>query len=172
MATAGLSRKTKLGATAKAAMAAAASNGHATKMIYYFGRTKTEGTGKQKQLLGGKGANLAEMTSIGLPVPPGFTITTEVCDLYYKSGRKLPAGEASLPYAMAGDDKGRIWVAETGVRPNRLVAFDPSAGKFTLMVDTEGGDQPNTIRHMVFSRPEREIWYGTDRNTIGRLEVP
>ena len=61
-------------------------------MIYYFGRTKTEGSGKQKMLLGGKGANLAEMTSIGLPVPPGFTITTEVCDLYYKSGRKLPAG--------------------------------------------------------------------------------
>ena len=68
------------------------SNGKATKMIYYFGRTKTEGNGKQKMLLGGKGANLAEMTSIGLPVPPGFTITTEVCDLYYKSGRKLPAG--------------------------------------------------------------------------------
>ncbi len=61
-------------------------------MIYYFGRTKTEGKGNQKLLLGGKGANLAEMTSIGLPVPPGFTITTEVCDLYYKSGRKLPAG--------------------------------------------------------------------------------
>jgi pyruvate,orthophosphate dikinase len=63
-----------------------------TKMIYYFGKTKTEGDGKQKQLLGGKGANLADMTSIGLPVPPGFTITTEVCDLYYKSGRKLPDG--------------------------------------------------------------------------------
>ena len=63
-----------------------------TKMIYYFGKTKTEGKGNQKTLLGGKGANLAEMTSIGLPVPPGFTITTEVCDLYYKSGRKLPAG--------------------------------------------------------------------------------
>jgi len=67
-------------------------NGRAPKMIYYFGRTKTEGNGQQKSLLGGKGANLAEMTSIGLPVPPGFTITTEVCDLYYKSGRKLPPG--------------------------------------------------------------------------------
>ena len=65
---------------------------NSTKMIYYFGKTKTEGNGKQKTLLGGKGANLAEMTSIGLPVPPGFTITTEVCDLYYKSGRKLPEG--------------------------------------------------------------------------------
>jgi pyruvate, orthophosphate dikinase len=63
-----------------------------TKMIYYFGKTKTEGKGNQKTLLGGKGANLAEMTSIGLPVPPGFTITTEVCDLYYKNGRKLPPG--------------------------------------------------------------------------------
>jgi pyruvate,orthophosphate dikinase len=70
----------------------ARTNGQAPKMIYYFGRTKTEGKGHQKDLLGGKGANLAEMTSIGLPVPPGFTITTEVCDLYYKSGRKLPPG--------------------------------------------------------------------------------
>jgi pyruvate, orthophosphate dikinase len=86
MATA-VTRKTK-----SSSSDASSSNGHPPKMIYYFGRTKTEGSGKQKQLLGGKGANLAEMTSIGLPVPPGFTITTEVCDLYYKSGRKLPSG--------------------------------------------------------------------------------
>jgi pyruvate, orthophosphate dikinase len=62
------------------------------KMIYYFGKTKTDGTGVSKQILGGKGTNLADMTSIGLPVPPGFTITTECCDLYYKSGGKLPPG--------------------------------------------------------------------------------
>ena len=61
-----------------------------TKMVYYFGKNKTEGKGKSKVLLGGKGVNLAEMTSIGLPVPPGFTITTEVCDAYYKAGKKLP----------------------------------------------------------------------------------
>jgi pyruvate,orthophosphate dikinase len=91
MATAGLTRKTKPSTTSDASRSST-SNGQPTKLIYYFGRTKTEGNGKQKQLLGGKGANLAEMTSIGLPVPPGFTITTEVCDLYYKSGRKLPAG--------------------------------------------------------------------------------
>ena len=48
-----------------------------SKMVYYFGRNVSEGDGSQKQLLGGKGANLAEMSSIGLPVPPGFTITTE-----------------------------------------------------------------------------------------------
>ncbi|MEM1211833.1 MAG: PEP/pyruvate-binding domain-containing protein, partial [Planctomycetota bacterium] len=62
------------------------------KMVYYFGKTKTDGNAKQKELLGGKGANLADMTSIGLPVPAGFTCTTECCDQYYKQGRKLPAG--------------------------------------------------------------------------------
>jgi pyruvate, orthophosphate dikinase len=60
------------------------------KMTYYFGKTKTEGRGVGKKILGGKGLNLAEMTAIGLPVPPGFTITTEVCDQYYKLGEKLP----------------------------------------------------------------------------------
>ena len=62
------------------------------KMTYYFGKTRTDGTGQQKQLLGGKGANLADMTGIDLPVPPGFTITTECCAAYYESGKKLPAG--------------------------------------------------------------------------------
>jgi pyruvate,orthophosphate dikinase len=61
-----------------------------SKMIYYFGKTRTDGGSEQKALLGGKGANLAEMTSIGLPVPPGMTITTEVCDLYYKNDKRLP----------------------------------------------------------------------------------
>lgn len=64
----------------------------ANKMVYYFGKSKTEGKGQSKQVLGGKGINLAEMTRIGLPVPPGFTITTEVCDAYYKAGEKLPSG--------------------------------------------------------------------------------
>src|SRR5690606_30234364 len=62
------------------------------KHVYYFGATKTEGDASMKALLGGKGANLADMTSIGLPVPPGFTITTEVCDAYYKAGQQMPPG--------------------------------------------------------------------------------
>ncbi|QDU33595.1 Pyruvate, phosphate dikinase [Poriferisphaera corsica] len=61
-------------------------------LVYYFGKTKTDGDGTMKELLGGKGANLAEMTSIGLPVPAGFTITTECCAAYYKNGRKFPTG--------------------------------------------------------------------------------
>ena len=63
-----------------------------TKYVYFFGSGEAEGDGKQKELLGGKGAGLAEMTKIGLPVPAGFTITTEVCDLYYKNGKKYPEG--------------------------------------------------------------------------------
>ena len=62
----------------------------ATKYVYSFGK-KTDGNAKMKNLLGGKGANLAEMASIGLPVPGGFTITTDVCVEYYKNNRKYPA---------------------------------------------------------------------------------
>jgi pyruvate,orthophosphate dikinase len=62
------------------------------KNVYYFGKSKTEGNAKMKLLLGGKGANLADMTSIGLPVPPGFTITTDTCAAYYKAGKRLPHG--------------------------------------------------------------------------------
>ncbi|MBI5078843.1 hypothetical protein HZB08_02355, partial [Candidatus Saganbacteria bacterium] len=61
------------------------------KFIYYFGDGKAEGKGNMTDLLGGKGAGLAEMTNSGVPVPPGMTITTEVCGLYYKNNRKIPA---------------------------------------------------------------------------------
>ncbi|MBN2136495.1 MAG: pyruvate, phosphate dikinase [Sedimentisphaerales bacterium] len=64
----------------------------ADKRVYFFGGGKAEGNAKMKELLGGKGANLAEMTSLGVPVPPGFTIATKVCGEYYKSGGKWPAG--------------------------------------------------------------------------------
>ncbi len=60
------------------------------KRVYYFGKTRSEGSKEMKELLGGKGANLAEMTSIGLPVPPGFTITTESCAEYNQLGCQLP----------------------------------------------------------------------------------
>ncbi|MCH7702112.1 MAG: pyruvate, phosphate dikinase [Planctomycetes bacterium] len=63
-----------------------------TRWIYSFGKGRAEGKGNQKALLGGKGAGLAQMTSIGLPVPAGFTITTEACAHYYQSSRRWPAG--------------------------------------------------------------------------------
>jgi pyruvate,orthophosphate dikinase len=60
------------------------------KFVYFFGAGKAEGHGEMRDLLGGKGAGLAEMTRIGLPVPAGFTITTEACDYYFKHGNKYP----------------------------------------------------------------------------------
>ncbi len=64
----------------------------AKKKVYFFGSGKAEGNAKMKELLGGKGANLAEMTNLGVPVPPGFTIATSVCDEYYRAGGKWPEG--------------------------------------------------------------------------------
>jgi pyruvate,orthophosphate dikinase len=61
------------------------------KWVYFFGAGKAEGDGEWRELLGGKGAGLAEMTKIGLPVPAGFTISTETCDYFYKNGKKYPA---------------------------------------------------------------------------------
>ncbi|MDR3312213.1 MAG: pyruvate, phosphate dikinase [Spirochaetaceae bacterium] len=60
------------------------------QFVYFFGQGKAEGEAKMKDLLGGKGANLAEMTNLGIPVPPGFTISTEVCRLFYEKNRKYP----------------------------------------------------------------------------------
>src|SRR5882762_8277027 len=67
-----------------------ATNSRSAKYVYLFGNKKADGDGSMKPLLGGKGANLAEMTRIGLPVPPGFTITTEVCTYYYDNKRTYP----------------------------------------------------------------------------------
>ncbi|MHA1189269.1 MAG: pyruvate, phosphate dikinase [Alphaproteobacteria bacterium] len=63
-----------------------------TKWVYTFGDGEAEGTAQLRELLGGKGANLAEMATLGLPVPPGFTISTEVCTAYYKDDERLPDG--------------------------------------------------------------------------------
>lgn len=60
------------------------------KSVYFFSKDQTDGNAKMKEILGGKGANLAEMTSLGLPVPPGFTISTEVCQAFYDNNQTLP----------------------------------------------------------------------------------
>lgn len=76
------------------------------KYVYSFGAGKSEGDGSMKELLGGKGANLAEMASLGLPVPPGFTITTECCVDYFRNGSELPAGvEKQVKTALAKVEK-------------------------------------------------------------------
>src|ERR687887_726419 len=61
------------------------------KYVYFFGNGRADGNRNMKDILGGKGSGLAEMTNAALPVPPGFTISTEVCNIYYEQNRKIPA---------------------------------------------------------------------------------
>lgn len=76
------------------------------KYVYFFGGNKADGRAEMKNLLGGKGANLAEMVNLGIPVPPGFTITTEVCTLYYKNNKNYPKElKAQVDAALAKVEK-------------------------------------------------------------------
>lgn len=82
------------------------SSAKAKKYVYFYGSGKADGKAEMKNLLGGKGANLAEMSNLGLPVPPGFTITTEVCTLYYANNRRYPSElKAQVDSAMAKIEK-------------------------------------------------------------------
>ena len=104
---AGTAAKAKKTARAAKPAKRAAAKGAATsgKFVYLFGK-KTDGNGTMKPLLGGKGANLAEMCRIGLPVPPGFTITTEVCTYYYDHKRSYPpALKAQMQAGVAALEK-------------------------------------------------------------------
>src|SRR3954466_1127772 len=87
-----MAKKTSAKKSAKkpAKPAATKSTAKSAKYVYTWGAGKADGNGTMKALLGGKGANLAEMSRIGLPVPPGFTITTEVCTYYYANKRTYP----------------------------------------------------------------------------------
>ena len=81
---------------------ASGSKSKGTKYVYAWGNGRADGNGSMRDLLGGKGANLGEMARIGLPVPPGFTITTEVCNYYYANKRTYPAAlKAQVAAAMA-----------------------------------------------------------------------
>jgi pyruvate,orthophosphate dikinase len=86
----------------RSALKSKARPGKSRRNVYYFGDGKADGAGSMKPLLGGKGANLAEMTRIGLPVPPGFTITTEVCTYFSENKRTYPKGlEPEVEAALA-----------------------------------------------------------------------
>ncbi len=77
-----------------------------SKWVYFFGEGKAEGTGKMKELLGGKGAGLAEMTNLKIPVPPGFTITTDVCTYYYQNKNSYPGDlDPQVREALEGVEK-------------------------------------------------------------------
>ncbi len=107
------------------------------KMVYFFGEGNADGNGDMKDLLGGKGAGLAEMTNAGVPVPPGFTITTDVCKGYYRNGQEVPFGlEDSQRFAVGEIE--RIIGAEFGNAGNPLLVSVRSGSKFSMpgMMDT------------------------------------
>src|SRR5688500_18243411 len=108
-----------------------------TRWVYNFGDGKAEGRADMKNLLGGKGANLAEMSNLGLPVPPGFTITTEVCTYYYDHTRSYPPElsdevESALAYI------GRLTGKGFGDATNPLLVSVRSGGRASMpgMMDT------------------------------------
>ncbi len=103
---------------AKASASAKKPASKGTKYVYTWGAGKADGNGTMKALLGGKGANLAEMTRIGLPVPPGFTITTEVCTYFYDNKKTYPASlQAQMEAAVKNMEKimGTKFGAKTGM---------------------------------------------------------
>jgi pyruvate,orthophosphate dikinase len=111
--------------------------GKVAKRTFFFGGGKAEGTKEMKNLLGGKGANLAEMANIGLPVPPGFTITTEVCTEFYDGGKKLPKGlDADVRAQIARMEK--VVGAKFGDAKNPLLVSVRSGARASMpgMMDT------------------------------------
>jgi pyruvate, orthophosphate dikinase len=135
----------------------------AAKYVYLFGNKKADGDGSMKPLLGGKGANLAEMTRIGLPVPPGFTITTEVCTYYYANRRSYPKElQAQMEAGIANMEK--IMGAKFGARDGMplLVAVRSGArDSMPGMMDTilNLGLNDDTVVALVnATRNERFAW--------------
>ena len=107
------------------------------KYVYFFGGGKADGNRTMKELLGGKGSGLAEMTNAGLPVPPGFTISTEACTLYYREGRKVPASvDRQMIENLAKLEKAAD--ASLGDVKNPLLVSVRSGAKFSMpgMMDT------------------------------------
>jgi pyruvate,orthophosphate dikinase len=127
--------KTK--ATSKAKSVAKAKTPAKGKWVYAFGGGKAAGRGSMRNLLGGKGAGLAEMAHLGLPVPPGFTITTEVCTYFYDHGKTYPKDlKPQLEAALA--EIGRITGKKFGAGENPLLVSVRSGGRASMpgMMDT------------------------------------
>ena len=109
----------------------------AEKRVYFFGSGKAEGNQTMKELLGGKGANLAEMTNLGIPVPPGFTVATKVCGEYYKSGGKWPAGlEAEVAKNVAKLEKAMNAKFDNPKKPLLVSVRSGAAVSMPGMMDT------------------------------------
>ncbi|MGO9483041.1 MAG: pyruvate, phosphate dikinase [Rhodomicrobium sp.] len=141
----------------------------APKYVYRFGAGKADGSADMKNLLGGKGANLAEMSNLGLPVPPGFTITTEVCTAYYANGKKLPEGlHADVREAVA--EIGRAVGAGFGDAQSPLLVSVRSGSRASMpgMMDTilNLGLNDETVEGLAARSGDRRFAYDSYRRFI------
>src|SRR3989454_386940 len=137
--------------------------GKTKKYVYLFGNKKADGNGAMKALLGGKGANLAEMTRIGLPVPPGFTITTEVCTYYYANKRTYPRDlQPQIEVGIANMEKiMRTKFGDKNAMPLLLAARSGARDSMPGMMDTilNLGLNDETVLALVkATRNERFAW--------------
>ncbi len=139
------------------------------KWVYRFGAGVADGSADMKELLGGKGANLAEMSSLGLPVPPGFTITTEVCSAFYDLDRKLPDG-LDLQVQAAIEEVGRMVGAKFGDKENPLLVSVRSGAPDSMpgMMDTvlNLGLNDETVEGLATRASDRRFAYDSYRRFI------
>ncbi len=152
--------------TAKKAAAKAPSK---NKWVYSFGDGRAEGKTNMRDLLGGKGAGLAEMANLGLPVPPGFTITTDVCTFYYANGKKYPTSlEEQVEKALA--QVGRITARKFGDAGNPLLVSVRSGARASMpgMMDTvlNLGLNDETVEALAKNSGDRRFAYDSYRRFI------
>ncbi|OLL54024.1 pyruvate, phosphate dikinase [Bartonella henselae] len=140
-----------------------------TKWVYSFGDGSAEGSASERNLLGGKGANLAEMSNLGLPVPPGFTLTTEVCNFYYAYGKSYPkelreAVEQALKHI--GEKTGREFCNEK--RPLLLSVRSGARASMPGMMDTvlNLGMNDETVKAIALQTKNERFAYDSYRRFI------
>lgn len=141
----------------------------ASKWVYQFGGGSADGAAQDRNLLGGKGANLAEMASIGVPVPPGFTITTEVCSAFYENGKQLPDGLADQ-VEVALDEIGKLVGAIYGDDERPLLVSVRSGARVSMpgMMDTvlNLGLNDETVEGLARRSGDRRFAYDSYRRFI------
>src|SRR5215831_1879183 len=139
------------------------------KWVYGFGDGKAEGRAQMKNLLGGKGANLAEMANLGLPVPPGFTITTEVCTWFYANRKSYPKElKAQVEAALA--QVGKLAAKNFGDAQNPLLVSVRSGARASMpgMMDTvlNLGLNDTTVEALAKKSGDRRFAYDSYRRFI------
>ena len=139
------------------------------KWVYTFGDGKAEGSAEMRDLLGGKGANLAEMASLGLPVPPGFTITTEVCTYFYQHDKSYPADLKQQVEAALGS-VGKVAGKKFGDRADPLLVSVRSGARASMpgMMDTvlNLGLNDETVEALAEKAADRRFAYDSYRRFI------